>query len=106
MPYKELEYANEADNKVDDEKIAKKKQKTFKEYYQDPEFKEKHKKYVSEKIKCSCGRMVMRMAMAKHKRTKIHERNLKEKNSDQSDIDNIIEKLVENKLQKILNKSD
>ncbi len=47
--------------------------KTFKEYYQNPEFKEKHKKYMAEKITCKCGKTdIARYNMTKHKKIKQH----------------------------------
>lgn len=49
----------------------KKKYKSFKEYYQDEEFKQKHLQRISEKIKCPmCDCMIQRYAMCKHQKTK------------------------------------
>ena len=44
----------------------------MKEYYKNN--KEKHLKYMKEKIKCECGSEVVRCYIAKHKRSKIHEK--------------------------------
>ena len=49
-----------------------KKSKTFKDRYQNKDFKEKHLKYIQEKLACECGLMVSRVAIAKHRRTKKH----------------------------------
>lgn len=43
--------------------------KTFKKYYSDPEYKAKYNKYMTEKVKCTCGCDVLRNAMTKHKQT-------------------------------------
>ena len=53
--------------------------KTFKEYYEDPEFKKKHQKYCAEEIECECGRTVRRNFLTKHRKTKIHQRDLNTK---------------------------
>ena len=46
---------------------------TFKENYDnDPEFKKKHLKYVTEKVKCECGFMTCRNNILKHKKSHIH----------------------------------
>ena len=46
---------------------------TFKENYDnDPEFKKKHLKYVTAKVKCECGFMTCRNNMLKHKKSHIH----------------------------------
>ncbi len=47
--------------------------KIFKEYYQDPKFKEKHKKYILEKIECLCGTKTARCNLSHHKKTKKHQ---------------------------------
>lgn len=52
------------------EKIVKK-YKTFKEYYADPAFRERHLKYINEKIPCPvCGIMTFRHHMSRHKKSK------------------------------------
>jgi hypothetical protein len=57
------------------------KRKTFREYYQDPHFRERHLHYMSEKVKCKeCGQMTSRCNMTKHRRTEIHNRLSEEKN--------------------------
>ena len=85
-------------------KPAKKPVKKFTEYYKDPEFKEKHQKYIKEKIACDCGKSVMRVAMAKHKRTKVHLRLTQDNSSkqlQQIDIAELVEKLVNEKMAKL-----
>jgi len=51
----------------------------FKKYYADPEFRERHKKYMNEKVKCDCGLMVPRSYLSKHKRTQKHTIRMLEK---------------------------
>lgn len=83
----------------------KKKHKTFKEYYQDEEFKERHNNYIKQKVPCECGRQVMRVQLAKHKRTKIHEKGLKAKSQSgggDMNIKNIVDKLVEERMKEFL----
>lgn len=43
-----------------------------KRYDNDPEFREKHKKYMRERVVCSCGKKVVRNYLSKHKKTKLH----------------------------------
>jgi hypothetical protein len=58
----------------------KKSSKTFKDYYKDPKFRERHLNYMSEKVKCKdCGRITSRCNMSKHRGTEIHNRLAKEK---------------------------
>lgn len=64
-----------------------KRSKTFKERYQDPEYKEKHKQYVNQKIECDCGKSVTRAGLALHKRSRIHQKRLDEKkNNDETEL--------------------
>lgn len=45
--------------------------KTFKEYYADPKFKERHTTYIKQKIQCPCcAREVARYNLSNHKKTK------------------------------------
>lgn len=53
--------------------------KSFKEYYANPEFKEKHKKYMVQRVECDCGKSITRCNLTTHKRTKLHERRLQTK---------------------------
>jgi hypothetical protein len=87
-----------------EEKPEIKKPLSFKEKYQDPEFKKKHNEYVNEKVKCSCGRMVKRVAMAKHKRTKVHQRLVQEAQENPV-IEDLVEKLVREKLRQLIRDS-
>jgi len=69
--------------------------KTFKEYYANPEFKEKHQKYMLEAIVCECGCKVMRSNISKHRKTVKHTKMMdKKKDAD----------LSEEQYNKILNK--
>jgi hypothetical protein len=47
----------------------KKARKTFKEYYQDEDFKKKHLAYILTKCECSCGKQITRSNMSTHKKT-------------------------------------
>lgn len=54
----------------------------FSRYHTDPKFKEKHKKYMLEKVKCKiCGKMIARNYMTTHHRTKkcLNYKNMSEK---------------------------
>ena len=57
--------------------MATKKTKTFREYYQDPEFRKRHQEYMKTKITCDCGKTVMRVNMPRHKRSSYHNKNSK-----------------------------
>lgn len=46
--------------------------KKFKDYYQDPEFRERHLNYIKEEVECECGMQVARCRLTKHKKTKNH----------------------------------
>ena len=76
-----------------------KKSKSFKDYYEDPEFKKKHQLYMSQKIPCKqCGQIVMRGGMTKHKKSnKCHEKvNTEEvyNNNQMSQMQQKIDKLL------------
>ena len=73
--------------------------KTFKEYYANPEFKEKHQKYMLESIECECGSKVMRSNISKHKKTPKHTKLMNKK----KDIDLISEEQYNKILNKIKN---
>lgn len=45
------------------------------EYYQ--KNKERLLKYVNVKTKCECGKVIARINLAKHRRTGLHERNMR-----------------------------
>ena len=53
--------------------------KTFKDYYQDPVFRKKHRMYMKAKVICECGSMSSRNNMPRHKRTNKHLRLMSEK---------------------------
>lgn len=59
--------------------------KTFKEYYSNPEFKEKHQKYMLETIECECGCKVMRSNISKHRKTPKHKKMMDKKELDVSE---------------------
>lgn len=105
-----------------------KKGMTFIERYRtDPEFKERHKKYISEKIECECGREVQRVGLYTHRKSKIHKKaledmeryrtdpeyrkmknmeNYRKKRQDQQDKDlrKIIDELLNEKMKDLIKK--
>ena len=60
--------------------------KTFKEYYADPEFREKHLKYITEKLPCECGCMVSRVNWLRHAKTNKHKKLMESKKVNDIDI--------------------
>ena len=51
---------------------ATKTRKSFKEYYADPIFRDKHKEYIKTKIPCPiCNKLIARYNMSNHKKSKI-----------------------------------
>src|SRR5687768_8084300 len=49
--------------------------KKFKDYYQDPEYRKKHREYILQKVECDlCHVMVMRANMGHHRATMKHKR--------------------------------
>jgi len=61
------------------EKKTRKQQKTFKERYQDEEYKKKHLEYLNTLITCDCGRQIRRVTMSVHKESKRHKKLLEDK---------------------------
>lgn len=61
------------------------KYKTFKEYYQNEDYKRKHLEKITEKIPCECGQDIMRVYMSRHMKTKKHLNLVKEKRKEQTD---------------------
>ena len=85
-----------------------KQKKSFKDRYnEDPEFKQRHLAYVKEKQECSCGRMVSRSNMAKHKQTELHKKREKKQQDEKKErvgIDNdVIDLIVQRVIQDIEN---
>ena len=60
--------------------------KYFVEYYQNPEYRQRHNEHMSEKIECECGAWTARANMTKHQRTKIHARVMQAKRITQREI--------------------
>lgn len=83
--------------------------KSFKDYYADPNYKEKHLTYVKTQIECDCGISVARVNLARHKRTVKHQKTIaiKQKLIDENEIGklkeeiNIIRSLLNNQEKKI-----
>ena len=47
--------------------------KTFKDYYQDPDYRAKHQAYMQTKVLCKeCGTLTARANMAHHRKSKKH----------------------------------
>lgn len=86
----------------------KKIKKSFKDYYKNEEFKNKHQEYIKEKIPCECGCQVMRVGMARHKRSNIHNKNIKRsaeaqrQKFDSLDEYERINRMINEKLDKLL----
>ena len=59
------------------EKIARAPKKPFKVYYQDPEFRRKHKEYIMTKLPCKCGANIARCNATHHKKSVRHTKYLK-----------------------------
>ena len=64
--------------------------KSFKEYYQNPEFRERHLNYLKEKVVCECGKTVMRCNKTRHKKSKKHQEAV---NKPASDVQNELKKM-------------
>lgn len=74
-------------NKEDNQNNFVKKSKTFKERYQDPEFKKQHLKRMLTKVTCSCGKVISRCYMSTHKKKKVHQKALLQKEQERQKID-------------------
>ncbi len=78
---------------------------TFKEQYQNKEFRERHKKYILEKVQCLCGTITARCNMSHHKLTKHHklwhEKWLKEKIKQKEELKKKIQAEYNDKIKKI-----
>lgn len=83
-----------------------KRPKTFKEYYADPEYKKKHKAYCLENIECECGRLVSRVGMYRHKSSQIHLKTMQKKEQNTNIINDIVDRIVTEKLKKIIIKTE
>lgn len=77
----------------------------FKEYYANPEFKERYLAYKNERIKCrKCGKIVSRNNYSVHLKSKFHNNNLIT-NPEILKLERqraIIEKDYDNKIKKVL----
>jgi hypothetical protein len=49
----------------------------FKELYQDPEFKQRHKNYILQKVPCICGASIARCNASHHKASVRHTKYLR-----------------------------
>ena len=49
-------------------------QSTFTYYYNQPEYKKKHKEYILTKVQCECGTITARCNMSHHRKTKKHQK--------------------------------
>ena len=67
--------------------------KSFKEYYNDPEYRKKHLAKVNEKIKCECGQDCSRGNLAAHKKTSRHNKSMLEKKGTISNTEELITNL-------------
>jgi hypothetical protein len=68
--------------------MEEKKYKTFKEYYQDPEFRKRHMQKLNEKVMCECGSKTSRVNMWRHKRSEKHKRRMDEIENKKEEVIN------------------
>lgn len=64
-------------------------------YDTDPEFKEKHLKYIKEKINCECGKKLSRSNLSSHRKSKLHMSTVNNKNVHEEEINEITKKYIE-----------
>lgn len=97
-----LNQGNESPVSEVDESMATKK-KTFKDYYADPAFRERHLAKLKEPVTCECGSEVNRNNLHVHKKTRKHEKRMKEIKTDPNLIHviNKVQAEYEKTLQKI-----
>ena len=69
--------------------------KTFKEYYADPEFRQKHLDFLAEKITCECGFVTARSNIYRHRKSHIHIKKMEKINRIQ-ELEAELEKLKKN----------
>lgn len=50
--------------------------KTFKDYYADEAFRERHLAYMKERVHCECGFETARNNMSKHRKSRNHEKRI------------------------------
>jgi hypothetical protein len=85
--------------KETDAPVVEHKKKTFKEYYADPAFKERHNAYIKESVLCpTCDCYIKRYNSGHHKKSLKHKRNDEKKIEEsqklsKEDVLNLIEKL-------------
>lgn len=90
-----------------------KKPKTFKDYYQDPIFRQRHKEKLYELGNCSCGCIVMKANMTRHKNSYKHKIMMEKKELKPECILNDLKtltdeqiKTISEEIKKILNIKD
>ncbi len=76
--------------------------KKFKEYYEDPIFKQKHLDYVNQKVLCKCGCFISRGNLSKHQLTKKHIKNIKINEKEYVNKFNYMINLTEEDLKKYI----
>ncbi len=76
-----------------------------KNYYDDPEYREKHLKYMKKKVQCKCGTITARCNMHHHKKTAKHQKFIKNNNNVEKMAKYMIPEQVE-KLIKYIKKID
>lgn len=54
------------------------KKKTFKDYYENEEFRKKQQEYLQKKVDCTCGKKIRRGNLARHQQTNMHFSKLKQ----------------------------
>lgn len=79
---------------TEENKITEHTKKCFKDYYNKPEWKEKHLNYIKEKVRCECGKSVCRSNLSTHKKSHIHADRMKALN-DNPDYKDTLKKIEE-----------
>jgi hypothetical protein len=70
--------------------------KTFKQYYdEDPDFKARHKAYISQHTNCECGCSIVRSNMSKHKKSDKHKKRMEKQAEELNITEEQYKKLVE-----------
>jgi hypothetical protein len=71
---------------------------TKKNYYDDPEWKEKHLEYMKTKVQCKCGSITARNNMHHHRRTAKHQKFIEHIN----DVEKLAKNLTTEQVKKLI----
>lgn len=67
--------------------------KTFKDYYANDEFREKHMNYLKHKIQCECGKEVSRVNINRHKLTIVHLKRMEDIKKKEYNLSDVVLKM-------------